>query len=137
MLLDKLDVKIIEFLQNDSRIAFLQISKQLGVSESTIRKRVARLKSKGAIRAFTVLVDSTLSFESIIAIKCQPKKTNDVAEKIRALSHLLPIAEVTGRFDIFCTIAAPTSRELNEIIDRIRAFDGVVETESFLVVKKV
>ena len=88
MLLDKLDAKIIEFLQNDSRIAFLQISKQLGVSESTIRKRVARLKSKGAIRAFTVLVDSTLSFESIIAIKCQPKKTNAVAEKIRAIIHV-------------------------------------------------
>ncbi len=136
MILNPLDAKILQFLSKDSRTPFLQIAKRLHVSESTIRKRVARLKEKGIIRAFTVKLNSKLSFESLVAIKCRPKSTRRVAERIRELDALMPIFEVTGRFDIFCSIAAPTARELNRIIDKIRNINGVLETESFLVIEK-
>lgn len=136
MLLDPVDAKILEFLKADGRMPFLKIAKELNVSESTVRKRVSKLKAKGIIRAFTVALDSNLSFESIVAIKCLPKATKSVAEKIGEINSLMPVVEVTGRYDIFCTISTPTARELNSLIDKIRAFTGVLETESFLVVEK-
>ncbi len=136
MLLDPLDEKIIGFLKKDCRTPFLKIAKETGVSESTVRKRVAKLKSNGVIRAFTLLLDSSLAFESIVAVKCMPKQTKKVSEQIKKLSPFLPVVEVTGRYDIFCTVFAPTTRGLNDLIDKIRGINGVVETESFFVVEK-
>jgi Lrp/AsnC family transcriptional regulator for asnA, asnC and gidA len=136
MLLDSFDAKILHFLKQDARMPFLQIAKKLHVSESTIRKRVARLKAKGTIKAFTVVLNSQLSFESFVAIKCSPKSTKKIVAKLREMNPISPVFEVTGRFDIFCNIAAPTARELNSIIDKIREINGVTETESFLVVDK-
>ncbi len=133
MLLDPVDTKILEFLKIDSRMPFLKIAKELGVSESTVRKRVSKLKLKGIIRAFTLVLDSNLSFESIVAVKCLPKATKKVSEKIREINSLMPVVEVTGRYDIFCQLSAPTAWELNHLIDKIRGFNGVLETESFFV----
>lgn len=135
-MLDQFDMQILAFLKDDSRMPFLSIAKKLRVSESTVRKRVKKLKEKGIIRAFTVDLDRKLAFESIVAVKCKPKTTRTVAKKISEMEKLAPCFEVTGRFDIFCILSAPTSRELNRKIDRIRDTYGVLETESFLVVEK-
>ena len=136
MILDPLDAKILQFLRENSRMPFLGIAKKLKVSESAVRKRVAKLKNNGVIHSFTVELDSKLSFESIVAIKCKPQSTVAIVGKIKEINSLAPVVEVTGRFDIFCTVWAPTSRELNDLIDKIRSFSGVLETESFLVVRK-
>ncbi|MAG21682.1 MAG: AsnC family transcriptional regulator [Candidatus Diapherotrites archaeon] len=136
MLLDSLDTKILLFLKENCRTPFLQIARELSVSESTIRKRVSRMRERGVIRSFTVELNSTLSFESLVAIKCKPKSTKKIVAKISEINSLIPVFEVTGRFDIFCNVSAPTARELNRIIDKIRDISGVIETESFLVVEK-
>jgi len=136
MLLDAIDSKIVAFLKDNGRMPFLQIAKKLGVSESTVRKRVARLQSNRVIMAFTISLEPSLSFQCIIAIKCEPKATKKIVEKVKALRPLSPVYEVTGRFDVFCNIEAPTARELNELIDKIRDVPGVTETESFMVVEK-
>ncbi|MCX6798927.1 MAG: Lrp/AsnC family transcriptional regulator [Candidatus Diapherotrites archaeon] len=135
-MLDQTDFHILRFLRENSRTPFLGIAKKLHVSESTVRKRVARLKAKGIIRAFTVLLDSKFVFESIVAIKCRPKSTAAVVEKVKELNSLMPVFEVTGHFDVFCILDAPSARDLNRLLDRIRSINGVLETESFLIVKK-
>jgi len=135
-MLDQTDRQILAFLKEDGRMPFLSISKKLNVSESTIRKRVKKLTAQGIIRAFTVSLGSNLAFQSIIAIKCKPKATKTISKKIQELNSLMPVFEVTGRFDIFCIVSAPTSRELNKTIDKIRGLYGVIETESFLIVEQ-
>jgi Lrp/AsnC family transcriptional regulator of lysine biosynthesis len=135
-MLDQTDLKILEFLRGNSRTPFLGIAKRLHISESTVRKRVDKLRKTGVIRAFTLVLDSKFSFESIIGVKCKPKSTPSVVEKVREMNSLMPVFEVTGRFDIFCAIDAPSARELNRLIDKIRSLNGVLETESFLVIKK-
>jgi DNA-binding Lrp family transcriptional regulator len=45
------------------------------------------------------------------------------------------IFEVTGRFDIICIIDEDTMEHLNDILEKIRAIDGVNHTETFTVLK--
>ena len=136
MLLDNVDKQILHFLLGNARTPYLQIAKSLNISESTVRKRVAKLREDGIIRGFTVELDQTLAFQSIVAVKARPKLTKKVVSLIKEFNPFMPVVEVTGSFDIFCRISAPTARELNEKIDKIRDLSGVVETQSFLVVNK-
>ncbi len=135
-MLDLTDRQILGFLRENSRMPFLAIAKRLHVSESTVRKRVKKLVKQGVIRNFSVTLDSRLAFQSLVAIKCKPKTTKTIARKLHQLEPLMPLFEVTGHFDIFCLISAPTSRELNKKIDKVRDTYGVLETESFLIVEK-
>ena len=135
-MLDQADLHILEFLKENSRMPFLAISKRLHVSESMVRKRVKKLHASGIIKGFTINLDRRLAFESIVAIKCRPKATKTIAKKIQEMEKLVPIFEVTGRFDVFCILSAPTARELNKKIDKIRESAGVTETESFMVIEK-
>ncbi len=135
-MLDKVDLRILQFLKQNSRMPFLSIARGLHVSESTVRKRVKKLRATGVIKGFSLEIDRKLAFESIVAIKCKPKTTKTIAKKLAELDEIMPVFEVTGHFDIFCILSAPTSKELNRKIDKIRDIYGVTETESFLVVEK-
>ncbi len=49
-MLDTVDLQIIDLLGNDGRIPVLEISKKLGVPNSTVRKRMKRLEETGIIQ---------------------------------------------------------------------------------------
>ncbi len=50
--LDDIDKKILNILQQDSRIPFSRLAKMLNLSEATIYVRIKRLKENGVIRGF-------------------------------------------------------------------------------------
>lgn len=56
-MVDKVDLAILKFLQEDASIPFTEIARRLKISESTVRKRVEKLKQEGIIKRFTVIIE--------------------------------------------------------------------------------
>ena len=132
--LDLVDRRIIETLSLDSRTSFLSISKELKVSEGTIRQRVAKLIKRGVIRRFTLeLSSSTTAFVEISTSSSVP--TQKISEKIKKLGAVR-VFEVTGRFTIFAMVGAESLDKLNSVLESIRAIDGVIQTETFPVLRE-
>ena len=52
--LNSIDEKIIHILQIDSRKPFVEIAKQIGLSESAVRRRVKNLLDNNTIKRFTL-----------------------------------------------------------------------------------
>ena len=59
-ILDDINLKIIDILGNDSSTPFVEIAKQIGISDATVHLRVRRLISEGIINKFTLAVDNNL-----------------------------------------------------------------------------
>ena len=59
-LIDDVNLKIIDILNKDSSTPFVNIAKQIGVSDATIHIRVRRMISAGIINKFTISVDNGL-----------------------------------------------------------------------------
>jgi len=132
--MDGIDKKIIEILSKDAREAFLSIARELGVSEGTIRQRVGKMTKKGIIKKFTIETSSsTNAIVEVVTSSSSP--TQKVVEKIVKLG-VHRVFEVTGRFSIIVIIHAPDLRELNTKLEAIRAIEGVVQTETFSVLKE-
>ena len=134
MFMDTLDREIIQKLSVDSRTSFLSIAKELSVSEGTIRQRVSKLQKNGVIKKFTVeLGTSTTALVEIITSSGFP--TQKISEKIKKLG-ILHVYEVTGRFTIIAVVQAEDFNKLNQVLESIRAIEGVIQTETFPVLKE-
>jgi DNA-binding Lrp family transcriptional regulator len=131
--MDEIDSKIISILKNDSRESFLEISRQLNVSEGTIRQRVKKLIDLKEIRKFTIEINQNKS--AIIGLKINTKKNLNLVEKKLHLLGIKQIFHVSGRFDLMLETSVK-GKELNNVLDRIRVLGGVEETETFMILEE-
>ena len=56
-ILDDIDKEILKVLQKNSRTPLREISKRVGLAESTVYERIKKLKGKGIIKRFTIIPD--------------------------------------------------------------------------------
>jgi Lrp/AsnC family transcriptional regulator, regulator for asnA, asnC and gidA len=131
--LDRLDRALIEALQANGRESFRQIASNLGVSEATIRNRYARLCSENVLQVTGVTNPLGLGFEAqaMLGIKTDGPP-EPVADEIAAWREAGYVVITAGQFDLLVEVLCTDRRHLLDIINRVRALDGVVSTESFV-----
>ena len=74
-LLDDINLRIIDALSKDSSMPFVEIAKQIGISDATVHLRVRKLKDNGIINKFTLSLDNDLlgyDHLSFIGINIRP-----------------------------------------------------------------
>ncbi|HDZ35919.1 MAG TPA: Lrp/AsnC family transcriptional regulator [Thermococcus sp.] len=136
--LDEIDRKILSILQKNSRTPLREISKEVGLAESTIYERIKKLKDRGVIKRFTVILDpESLGFHilAFILIKSKAGMYSHVANELRKYPQIVEIYETTGDYDMLVKIRTSGSDELNEFLDTIGEIDGVVATHTMVVLK--
>jgi DNA-binding Lrp family transcriptional regulator len=132
--MDEIDITIVDTLRKDSRTPFLQIAKNLKVSEGTIRKRVKDLIAEKIIKKFTL--ETAEDVFAVVGIETETKtETKKIVDRIKTFG-IENIYEVTGRFDIICEVPSSNMEKVNEILEKIRSTQGVLHTETFTVLKK-
>jgi Lrp/AsnC family transcriptional regulator for asnA, asnC and gidA len=128
-MVDELDLKILEFLQENGSLPFTEIARKLKLNESTVRKRVATLQKEGVIRKFTVIVEpSKIGFGTvaIVGVDVDPPKLLEVAEKLCKIPEAKYVATSTGDHMIMTEIWARDGKELSRIIsEKIGTIEGV------------
>ena len=110
-LIDDTDRKILSCLLKDSRIPFLEIARQCGISGSAIHQRVHKLEEEGIISGYSLQVKpSTLGFNVCAFIMITLSEDNKYPEVVAALKRMPEIVEchfVTGRASLlikaFCS----------------------------------
>jgi len=130
--IDDTDKEILSVLGDNARAPFLDIAKQLGVSESTIRKRVGNLEDRGVIKKYSVVVEpAKLGYGSvaIVGIDVAPEKFLDVSKKLTKFDNVKFVATTTGDHMIMTEIWMDKASELRDFIsDKIEKMDGVTRT---------
>ena len=135
---DKIDEKILEFLQKDSRESFVEIGKKLKMSESAVRRRVKNMVDNGIIEKFTVQVGEANSTSAIVLISVDSSvDTAKVSTKLTKLSDVKTVYEITGQYDISVIIRAQNITEINKCIDDLRKIPGVIDTNTVIILRTI
>ncbi|HEX9320329.1 MAG TPA: HTH-type transcriptional regulator LysM [Nitrososphaeraceae archaeon] len=130
------DHRILEILRADSRKSFVDIGKQLGLSESAVRRRVKNLIRSGIIKRFTLEVDSGEKTSAITLLSVESSAdTSIVTTKLLAINGVKIVYEITGQFDIAAILAAPSISEINQSVDMIRRIPGVSDTNTVIILR--
>lgn len=138
--LDGTDLKIMEALRRDGRVAFAQIAEQLGVSPGMIRQRYNRMVDQGILKVVAITNPLRMGYKTMamIGIRADGSKLMTIAEKISRLDEVIYMVISSGRFDIFAEVVCLDHEDLLRFItEKLSAIDGVRESESFMHLKIV
>jgi Lrp/AsnC family transcriptional regulator for asnA, asnC and gidA len=100
--LDEMDKRIVRVLQKNARTPNTEIARALGVTETTIRNRVARLLDEKQVDVVAVVnpeaTEATIS--AFLEISLHPKNLDAVVEKLRARGEVRYLGLTLGRAQI-------------------------------------
>jgi len=134
--LDEIDKEIIRILKHDGRATYIDVGKKVGLSEGAVRKRVKALVDSGVIMRFTIKVGLVEGAEAITLLSVNPSfPTSDVSEVLQKIPNVETVYEVTGQYDIAVIISALNITEVNHCVEKIRRVNGVVNTNTMIVLR--
>ena len=136
MMVDEIDERIINLLKENSRMTYVEIGNTVGLSEGAVRNRVQALVNSGMIRKFTIEVAPSIRVRALTMISVNPSMpTYSISKKIEELSGIERIYEVTGEYDVFCVVSSRDIEGVNQCIEDIRKIEGVVKTNTIIVLR--
>jgi Lrp/AsnC family transcriptional regulator for asnA, asnC and gidA len=132
--LDDVAKGIIEQLQQDGRMSYASIGKEVGLSEAAVRQRVQRLIETGVMQVVAVTDPLQLGFarQAMVAIRVNGP-LEPVADALAELDDVDYVVITAGSFDLLAEVVAESDEHLLEIISgSIRTIPGVESTETFM-----
>src|SRR6266705_2278153 len=135
---DELDRQIIGLLQKDGRRPNTEIAHQLGVTETTVRKRIGRLVSENLIKVVAVpspeVVGMTMS--AIVGITVDMNAHRDVAAALEALPHTRYVGYSTGPYDLIIEVFFRSHEELLDLLSKkLARIPGIIKTDTSVILK--
>jgi Lrp/AsnC family transcriptional regulator for asnA, asnC and gidA len=134
--LDRLDRGIIAALQVDGRRAYSRIADEVGVAESVIRYRVRRLEEAGILQIVGIADPLRIGFDlmALVGVKVSAGDLDGVCEQLSGITEASYVVVTAGSFDLFVEVLCRDTAHFAEVLTgKIQNIEGVVETESFLV----
>ncbi|HEU4605608.1 MAG TPA: Lrp/AsnC family transcriptional regulator [Nitrososphaera sp.] len=132
-LLDEINLKIIDILTRDSSRPFVEIAKELQISDATVHMRVRRLAAAGIIRRFTIATDSRLlgyGHLAFMGINMKEGSADEVTDRLSRFDEILEIHEIHGRFDLLLKVRARSLEEMRDIVvNKIRRLPQITDAE--------
>jgi DNA-binding Lrp family transcriptional regulator len=134
--MDNKDKQILKILKSDGRAGYGAIGEKVDLSEGAVRKRIKTLVDSGVIRKFTVKIGVAEGAEAITLLATNPAyPTQEVSKRIREIPNVETIYEVTGEYDIVAVISGMNVVEVNECIEKIRRVEGIMKTNTMIVLR--
>lgn len=135
---DDVDRDIIRLLQRDGRSSNTEIGRALGLTETTIRKRIARLVREGLVSIVAVPTPEAIGMttSAIIGVSVRLGDIPAVSEQLVSCSEVRYVGMSTGRYDLILEAFFDDHEHLLEFIStRLGGMAAVTSVETSLILK--
>ncbi len=126
---DEKDKEILNFLQENYRISYKDLSKKVNLAASTIHNRVQNMIKEGIIKKFDTILDpSKVGYKSIaiLGLAVDPIKLADIAKKLSEYGEIQLVASSTGDYNLVVKVIAKDEKNLWRFInEEIKTLDGI------------
>jgi Lrp/AsnC family leucine-responsive transcriptional regulator len=138
---DDPDRQILALLVEDGRRTYDDIGRHVSLSAPAVKRRVDRLRERGALRGFTAVVDHAAlgdRTEALIELFFAPGTLlEQVAETLRSHPEVVEAWSVTGDADAIARVRTHDNADLERLIMELQR-DGLVRrTRSQVVLSRL
>lgn len=132
--MDKLDTKILDFLQEDGRLSISDLSKKLALSRPSVTERLHRLQEKGVIEGFSARVSlpgvgrEILLIIQVSGLKVSPHEFESL---VKQKNDIIECHRVTGDVSYFLKAAVSNMDRMRLLIDSLMPY-GTINTSTVL-----
>ncbi|MCB1754644.1 MAG: Lrp/AsnC family transcriptional regulator [Gammaproteobacteria bacterium] len=130
------DHELIQALSQNARMSISDLARQLKVSRTTVKHRLARLEETGVIAGYGLRLGEAYrgsSLQAYVNLKVQPRDGARLAADLKKIPQIEALFSVSGKFDMVLLVRTATPAQLDELLDRIGVLEGVLGTESAIV----
>lgn len=133
--MDDLDHRLLTLLTRNARTPTAEIARRLGLSRTTAQARIERLEASGAIQGYTARLGDPARRDQIRATVLMAIEPRAIAQIVASLSRIEEIERLhttSGRWDMIAQVAARSTADLDGVLDRIGAIEGVSDSETLI-----
>jgi len=139
--MDPVDRQILALLVDDGRRTYDDIAQRVSLSAPAVKRRVDRLRARGALRGFTAVVDHAAlgaSTEALIELFfAAGTRLDAVAGILRSHPEVVEAWSVTGEADAIARVRTLDNGDLERLIMELQR-DGLVQrTRSQVVLSRL
>ena len=139
--MDSIDRQILALLVEDGRRTYDDIAGRVALSPPAVKRRVDRLRSRGALRGFTAVIDHASlgdRTEALLELFFTPGTTlEQVAQTLQEYPEVVEAWSVTGDADAIARVRTRDNADLERVIMDLQR-DGMVQrTRSQVVLSRL
>lgn len=142
--LDKIDLKILQALQDNARISYVDLANKVGLSTTPCLERVKRLERKGIIKGYKAILNpkylraNLLVFVEISLETQSPAVFDEFRRAVAKLPQIQECHLVSGQFDYILKCRIPEMSAYRQLLgDVVLTLPGVKESKSYVVMEEV
>lgn len=133
--MDDIDAKLLGLLGENARLPVATLARRLGLARTTVQARIDRLEARGVIAGYALRLGDGArrgAIRATVLLTLEPRATAAVLTRLKAMAQVDAAFTASGRFDLVLTLAAHSTAELDDALDRIGGIDGVRGSESLI-----
>jgi Lrp/AsnC family leucine-responsive transcriptional regulator len=130
---DEISLQILSLLQQNARMSFTEIGKEISLTSSSVAERVKKMEEQGIIERYTVNVNSeklgfaitAVMLVSFTGVFSQQEKT--IVNELSKFYQVVECVRITGKNDFLIKIMVSSMEEFKVINDEVAKL-GQVDT---------
>lgn len=134
-MLDEKDELILEELRKDARMSTVDIARKTGLPRVTVHERIKKLREKGVIKRFTVMVNNskigrpTTAFVLVSYDPHQEVTQRKLAEKLAKFDGVYEVHILAGDWDLLLKVRGDSVEGIGKlVVDKLREVGGIGRT---------
>jgi len=137
-MIDDIDRRILELLQDDARIANAAIARDVGLAPSAVFQRIRKLESSGVIRGYRAHLDAAALGQGLLAFITvqtgEGARAKETAAMLAGIREVLEVHRVVGEDCFFLKVRVRDAEALGALLDeKIQRLPPVASTKTTIV----
>jgi len=142
-MIDRLDRKILQILQEDATVPVAEIGRRIGLSTTPCWRRIQRLEEDGVITARVALLDpkkvntKVTAFVSITTDQHNDEWLRRFAEVIRDLPEVVEFYRMAGKVDYLLRVVVPDIDAYDNFYKRLIARINIADVSTTFAMEQI
>jgi Lrp/AsnC family transcriptional regulator, leucine-responsive regulatory protein len=136
-MLDDIDQKILEIIQNQGRMRRNDLADRVGLSLPSVSERLRKLEEAGVITAYFAKLNHKMLGKDVAAFVLvtvdSSKHYASFVEHVEAADDILECHAITGEGTHLLKIRTDNTTTLEKLLGKIQSWTGVVKTTTSIV----
>ena len=133
--LDEINRRLIEELEKNGRLGYVDLAKKLGIGSATVSRRMSFLTRENIIKIMAIPSYSKLGFpaNAFMTVHAERSKVDDICAELYSCPEVHTIMTLVDSFNIIVGAHFPTPEMLYDfILEKIAYIDGVLNIETLI-----
>lgn len=132
--MDDIDRRIVQMLQDNARISYAELARQVGLTSPSVQERVAKLERNDVITGYRAQINPEavgLGITALVGLVTDSSTAYaDVAETVRDIDEVESCYFMAGAESYLIKVRVGTMAELEQLVTRISMLPGVAGTRT-------